>query len=325
MGVGAGSPGKFVQKGGLVALEFLFVGTDVATATATLSAGQLTTLGEEIGGRATFTQTGGSHTASMNMEIRTGGKFKFTGGTLYVQRNFTSKGQFDFGNSTVAFTAGDNSFVDFSKGSVLNATNATINGGAGSFIAFPAGFDPLLNLGRLSTSGIVQVAGQPLTIPATKSISGSGTITGNVLNQGLISPGNSPGHLVIDGDLIQAATGSLLMELAGNSSDLFDSISITGTVGIAGQLQVTLLEGFVPSSADQFVILTGNSLSGAFTNAASRLTLPSGHFDVFYSSTAVTLTNFAPAAVPEPSALAGLALLPLVGRRCRSTRSSATK
>jgi len=49
-------------------------------------------------------------------------------------------------------------------------------------------------------------------------ITGGGTINGNVSNDSLINPGNSPGTLVIDGAYTQTADGDLLIELAPASS-----------------------------------------------------------------------------------------------------------
>jgi len=65
----------------------------------------------------------------------------------------------------------------------------------------------------------------------------------------------------------------------------------------------------VPSASDQFPILTAASRSGAFANVVGgHLNFGGGQFDVLYSPTGVTLTNFQP--VPEPAA--GVALFAAV-------------
>ena len=79
---------------------------------------------------------------------------------------------------------------------------------------------------------------------------------------------------------------------------------------------LALLDDFVPSAGDSFTIFTASTLSGQFANASDYVEFSGGRFDVIYSPTSVTLTNFS--TVPEPAAVTSLAMTaPLLLRRRR--------
>ena len=95
-------------------------------------------------------------------------------------------------------------------------------------------------------------------------LGGGGTIFGNVTNQGVVSPGNSPGTLTINGNYTQTATGTLLMQLA--SPTVYDKLVVTGTATLGGTLQVSLLNGYTPKKGETFTYLTAGHITGAFSN-----------------------------------------------------------
>ena len=113
-------------------------------------------------------------------------------------------------------------------------------------------------------------------------LSGSGEIVGNVLNDGLVSPGASPGTLDISGNFAQNAGGTLKMEIASTSS--FDHLDIGGTLMAGGTLDVDLLS-FMPSAGDTFDLFDFASALGSLT-----LDLPalSGGLDWDFSNLLVT-------------------------------------
>ena len=82
-----------------------------------------------------------------------------------------------------------------------------------------------------------------VTVGAIGELSGTGDIVGNVLNEGLVSPGNSPGTLDVSGNFAQNAGGILKMEIASTSS--FDQLVIGGALMAGGTLDVDLLS-FAP-------------------------------------------------------------------------------
>jgi hypothetical protein len=94
-------------------------------------------------------------------------------------------------------------------------------------------------------------------------VEGGGTLTANVLNGGLVSPGTSPGTLTIVGAYDQTETGILAIDLASAGS--YDKLIVNGDVQLGGLLEVNLLGGYEPMLGATFDVLdwTGSAL-GAF-------------------------------------------------------------
>ncbi|MGB8170655.1 MAG: LEPR-XLL domain-containing protein, partial [Chthoniobacteraceae bacterium] len=109
-----------------------------------------------------------------------------------------------------------------------------------------------------------------MTIGLEESLTGTGTIVGNVVNRGLFSPGNSPGIVTIVGDSLFARSGTTVIQIGGTSPGPatvdFDQIKISGTATLGGTLQVQLINGFTPVVGQQFKILTYGSLVSNFDN-----------------------------------------------------------
>jgi hypothetical protein len=258
-------------------------------------------------------QTGGAISA-MTFDVTKSGRYEMAGGSLNVGDRLSNAGVVDLSDAAVTLNFADGAFIDFSKywgpigtrstgGQLLNAGNATIVAGANSFMNFPAGFD-LNSIGSIASDGIIHIDREPVTISNGKMLGGTGGLTGDLVNQGVVSPGNSPGSWQIEGDYDQQSGGTLMMEIAGAGSASFDMLSVTGLASLDGTLQVALLGGFIPASTDEFTILTAGSLQGFFANAPLMITLAEGTFAVEYSTTGVMLTNFA--AVPEPGSVSAL-------------------
>ena len=107
-----------------------------------------------------------------------------------------------------------------------------------------------------------------LYIGVGDKLSGSGMMAGVIVNDGIVAPGNSPGH-VTSSSFTQTAGGTLLMELQGKSvaGTDYDWLDITGDANFAGTLQVSLLNGYKPTVGDTFDIITfGGTATGIFTN-----------------------------------------------------------
>jgi hypothetical protein len=65
--------------------------------------------------------------------------------------------------------------------------------------------------------------------------------------------------------------------------------SVNG-VSLAGTLNLKRLGGFVPAIGSNFTIVTGSALSGTFTTTNGLSINSAEHFQVNYTSTAVTVT-----------------------------------
>jgi len=97
---------------------------------------------------------------------------------------------------------------------------------------------------------------------------GSGAATANIVNiGGRIAPGDSAGDLSITGTFMQAAGGTLEIELAGPAQGIsYDVVSFSGTATLGGTLELRLLGGFAPQIGDTFEILTAGAVVGEFEN-----------------------------------------------------------
>ncbi len=272
-------------------------------------------VGRSYTGTGSLSQSGGSARLG-TLNIGKNGLYTLSGGNLTINKTLAHYGTLDFANSAATLTAGATSFLDFSHGQITSATNATVTGLAGSLINFASGYDPLVSIGHFTSNGLVHINGQPLTIPANTAVHGSGTLEGDVINNGTLSPGNSPGELDIVGNFAHTALANLEIELAGTTSYLFDLVTATGTATLQGMLTVDLLGDYIPLATDRFPILTAANITGSFSNATTGIDIAAGHFDVLYSPTAVTLANFSP--VPEPTVALFVLAVPLLLRRRRN-------
>jgi T5SS/PEP-CTERM-associated repeat protein len=117
---------------------------------------------------------------------------------------------------------------------------------------------------------------------------------------------------LLDGSLAmedEAQAGTLGIGIAGLTAH--GLVSVAGDAQLAGALELTLKDGFVPHAHDSFTLLTsGGGISGGFDNVANghRLDTADGHgsFLVHYGSTSaanpdhIVLTGYL---VPEPGVL----------------------
>jgi T5SS/PEP-CTERM-associated repeat protein len=88
-------------------------------------------------------------------------------------------------------------------------------------------------------------------------------------NGGVLAPGNSPGKSTVAGNYTQQAGATLQMELGGTSAGVtHDLLNVSGNVSLGGQLQLALLNGFVPSPGNTFTVMQAFGVSGAFSNVA---------------------------------------------------------
>jgi len=137
----------------------------------------------------------------------------------------------------------------------------------------------VLNGGSISNSQPLQILGGTLT--------GSGLISGSVMNAALLSPGSPFGQTTIAGSYTQTANGALAIILAGpNPGTGFNSLVVDGAANLGGALTVMVTNGFELPVATQFQVLSCASRAGVF----SDLTLPAG-LSVQYSNNAVFLAE----------------------------------
>ena len=115
-------------------------------------------------------------------------------------------------------------------------------------------------------NGAVAMA-DDIIIGPNGTVKGSGgTLQGDVENNGTIAPGESPGTLTIQGDLVQAADGKLVIEIGGSAPGSFDVLNVSGKFTLGGTLEIDLVNGFTPGANDVFDFLQVGSFEGSFAN-----------------------------------------------------------
>ncbi len=114
------------------------------------------------------------------------------------------------------------------------------------------------------------------------TISGSGTIhttlSGGLVNKGVIAPGASLGTLTIESNLTLATGSALNIELGGTAEGEYDRLHVTGDVTLGGTLNASLNGGYTPADADFMPFVT---MDGTRSGTFASLNRPSG-FSVGY-------------------------------------------
>ena len=154
-----------------------------------------------------------------------------------------------------------------------------------------------------------------LLVSSGGTLSGNGQIIGDVLvTSGVLSPGQSPGTLHIQGDLELTSESELIIEIAGSpDSGLFDILDVSGDVYLDGQITFDFTD-FNPSAGMSYDFLrTSGNLFGAFS-PVEVLGLPLDKLLFDPSTGQVT-------AVPEPCSvllvLSGILVFLLIPRRIK--------
>ena len=124
-------------------------------------------------------------------------------------------------------------------------------------------------------------------------IAGSGTFTFLNMgeNNGIISPGLSPGWLTWPGSLaMDSTTAAIVIEIGGTEPGTdYDRLEVTGTFTPAGSLNVDFINGFNPQDGDVFVPVTASGITGGFENLVGLTTANMSLYPVI-TETAVVLT-----------------------------------
>jgi outer membrane autotransporter protein len=121
-----------------------------------------------------------------------------------------------------------------------------------------------VNSGSLIVDGSIESA--QTVVNAGGLLGGNGFVGprsgGSLVNSGIVSPGDSPGTLTVNGNYTQNAGGTLRIEVA--SVTQHDLLAVTGHASLAGTLQLIGLSGFKLHVGDQVKFLTAHDVSGTF-------------------------------------------------------------
>ena len=149
--------------------------------------------------------------------------------------------------------------------------------------------------GYLQTAGSTIVNGGTMTSTTTMNIQGGvlggvGTFTANVTSAGRVAPGLSPGALSVAGNYVQSGSGTLEAEIGGLAAGTqYDRLTLnaTGIGTLSGTLNVVFVNGFVPTGAAVFTVLSGVALNGTFATVNLPALAPPLLWRIVYGTTSV--------------------------------------
>jgi fibronectin-binding autotransporter adhesin len=125
------------------------------------------------------------------------------------------------------------------------------------------------------------------------TLEGKGTLAAAVTSSGTVIVGDAttkPGLLTVTGTYAQS-TGTLDVAIGGTTvGSQYSQMAVSNGVSLGGTLTIKRVNGFTPTIGEVFTILKGSAVTGQFAKV-NGLSINSGeHFEVGYTSTAVTLT-----------------------------------
>jgi autotransporter-associated beta strand protein len=131
-------------------------------------------------------------------------------------------------------------------------------------------------------------------------LSGNGTVVGNLVVGGpsgfrdaRLSPGFSVGHVDVQGDYEQGATGTLLIEVEGPDAGEFDTVSVSGEATLGGTLVVDASAMTMPTAvgASIEVLSAGSVAPGSEFASVETLGGEGIYFAPMYTATSASLDS----------------------------------
>lgn len=261
------------------------------------------------GGGGTFanfsgtTLTGGKYLVDGTLEfdgadvVTNAASITLSGVTSLImnQNGVNALGNFATNTKTGSFTVMSGAMVttQATSGNFTNAGKVTVGAGSEFEITAPVNSVGVYTqtAGTTTVDGTLYATGQ-MTIEAG-NLYGKGTITNSLVSSGSITAGDSatkPGVLS-PATYTQNSGGSLTIPIGGTSvGTQYGQLAVAGGASLNGTLNLKLIDGFVPTVGDNFIILTGSAVSGMFSKVNGTTINGSEHFTVTYNSTNVTLT-----------------------------------
>ncbi|HEY5109556.1 MAG TPA: Calx-beta domain-containing protein, partial [Acidimicrobiales bacterium] len=284
----------------------------------------------DAGTTVSYTGSTNAQSVSLNVNATNNGTINVLKGTLFADRltnlasgvltggTYTATGTLDVGAAitTNAATITVNPGGKIASGAANALSGLRVNSGSltlGQPLAYNAS---LANSGTLSvTSGTLQpssftqsagtttvAVGAALRAGTTGSgaitisggtLTGNGSVLGNLSGAGIVQPGSAAGALSVVGSYSPATTGTLAIGIQGPSAPGtdFGQLSVTGAAHLAGALALTTAPAFNPTPGSTYTIVSATSLTGTFASISGQIDQAAGvYYSVSYTATSVVLT-----------------------------------
>ncbi|MEM7537617.1 MAG: choice-of-anchor D domain-containing protein, partial [Chloroflexota bacterium] len=241
-------------------------------------------------GNITITGIAGDHNNSNGIDSSTG---TFGGGTMSGTLTLIA----DTYNVTgTAGLAGAGTLVikpaTYTKTIGIGGGTGTLNLSDEEIAVFSDGFSHITIGNAVSGTGAVDI--DSATFLDDVTIAG-GTISDNagtditapsVILDGDVAPGQSPGQLIISGDVTLTSTHTLTVEVNGTTVGTdYDQISVTGSITL-NNITLAGTSGFTPSPHDSFTIVDNDGtdpINGTFNGIAEGDVVTFGSADFYIS------------------------------------------
>jgi hypothetical protein len=139
------------------------------------------------------------------------------------------------------------------------------------------------------------------------SLFGGGLVNYSLVDKASVTPGDSAtktGILTVQQTYTQGSTGALNIAIGGTTAGTqFDQLNVTKAATLAGTLNVSLINGFVPTIGSTFDILNGSTVSGNWTTIKGLSINSTEHFTETVNSNDVILTVVSGAAPVSATSL----------------------
>lgn len=258
-------------------------------------------------------QTGGDVTADGTMEIRDTNHSRSLQRTLRIAGNATM---------LAGLTVSGSSRIDILPSGTLDLIGATaISGGvinnagvlrkshADAQSSFTADINNTgtvelqVGVAHFQQMDYIQTAGQTLLNGGNivSNIFGGLQINGGVLggvgvadcdvriDGGTMAPGVGVGGLSVGGDYMQTTAGALEIEVAGAGPGQFDILTVGGEADLGGDIEVRLLDGYVPPVGTMFTVLLADAVASQFDSIGLTGFPATLGIEVTYENESVTL------------------------------------
>ena len=222
-----------------------------------LTVAGLTSLsGGSLGGAGAFDANGGVNiTGAVSLDT----VFNVTGGSMAdgaaLSDGGSGNGAFNLVGGT--FTVAGSNVIDTAI-SIQDGTFDVLAGGMLNDIGSPIVI-------YTDTNGTLNIDGQVYAdVFNDGTLSGIGSVNGNVTNGGDFNPGNSPGTFTINGDLVLLPSSNLNMEIAGLDVGQYDVLDVKGDVILDGKMNIFVItsSGYYAQLNDTFTTIKWLSSSG---------------------------------------------------------------
>ena len=178
-------------------------------------------------------------------------------------------------------------------------------------LAGSLGATPTITVKSGATLDVTSAAGG-LTLAASQTLKGAGTVVGFVTVNGTLAPGEGVGTLTVSGDVALGGTADFEINKTGLTLSA-DLASISGSLGFGGTLKVTRA-GDNLAQGDAFNLFDASGFTGSFLN----FDLPALAGGLFWDTGRLPVDGTL-VVVPEPGSVAQamVGVLSLLGFRRR--------